>query len=427
MESFLKKDVDMSLKRLLAGVFGSMAIAGSSMFAQDASLYTELEPTTIFSGGVQYLVMRRDSQLSTTTPVIDGPDSASVAFQNTDFRYRSGIRGFLAAETAGARIEAIYSDYGVWASQQQGTLSSGLVFDDGLSGPWSGANSLNTSTFFTAIAAAATPILLPVPASGGESDEFEGLGSVVGFPDDVLTYKTWYNSRLQTIEFNLLTADPASAFQGGIGYSHVQLNETAGVQIDGAFRAIDVNNPNGGLSDGSLIDIGGLVFVGGVQDGFGDETKNLSGLPDTLTLLNVAQTSNNLNGMQGVLRQEIMYYRGIVVDGVLKAGLYHNSTEGSILETYTGVDPVPSGATSSYQRLFSDSKSRTAYVGSVGLQSNIPLSNYWSLMSGYEATVIHGVALGPDQNLGDNGTTYTINTSGTVLVHGCNFGLQFVY
>lgn len=48
----------MSLKRLLAGVFGSMAIAGSSMFAQDASLYTELEPTTIFSGGVQYLVMR---------------------------------------------------------------------------------------------------------------------------------------------------------------------------------------------------------------------------------------------------------------------------------------------------------------------------------------------------------------------------------
>ena len=96
----------MSLKRLLAGVFGSMAIAGSSMFAQDASLYTELEPTTIFSGGVQYLVMRRDSQLSTTTPVIDGPDSASVAFQNTDFRYRSGIRGFLAAETAGARIEA---------------------------------------------------------------------------------------------------------------------------------------------------------------------------------------------------------------------------------------------------------------------------------------------------------------------------------
>lgn len=417
----------MSLKRLLASVFGSMAIAGSSVFAQDASLYTELEPTTIFSGGVQYLVMRRDSQLSTTTPVIDGPDSASVAFQNTDFRYRSGMRGFLAAETAGARIEAIYSDYGVWASLQQGTLSNGLVFDDGLSSSWFGGNSLNTSTFFTAIAAAATPRSMTAPAGRGESDEFEGLGPVAGFLDDVLTYKTWYNSRLQTIEFNLLTADPASAFQGGIGYSHVQLNETAGVQIDGAFRAIDVNSPNEGLSDSSLISTGGLSFVDGVRDGFGDERNNLSGLPDTLTLLNVAQTSNNLNGMQGVLRQEIMYYRGIVVDGVLKAGLYHNSTEGAILESYTGVDPAPSGNTSSYQRLFSDSKSRTAYVGSVGLQSNIPLGNYWSLMSGYEATVIHGVALGPDQNLGDNGTTYTINTSGTVLVHGCNFGLQFVY
>ena len=108
-----QKDVRMSLKRFLAAAVGSLAIAGSSLFGQDPSLYTELEPTTIFSGGVQYLVMNRDTNLSTTAPVINGPDSADVGFQNSDFNYRSGFRAYLAAETAGARIEAIYSNYGL--------------------------------------------------------------------------------------------------------------------------------------------------------------------------------------------------------------------------------------------------------------------------------------------------------------------------
>ena len=69
-----QKDVLMSLKRFLAATVGSLAIAVSSLFAQDPSLYTELEPTTIFSGGAQYLVMNRDSNLCTEARVINGPD-----------------------------------------------------------------------------------------------------------------------------------------------------------------------------------------------------------------------------------------------------------------------------------------------------------------------------------------------------------------
>ncbi len=414
----------MSLKRFLAATVGSLAIAGSSLFAQEPSLYTELEPTTIFSGGVQYLVMNRDTNLSTTARVINGPDSANVGFQNNDFDYRSGFRAFLAVETAGARIEAIYSNYGNWYSIDQGTLNRGLAFDNGVAGagPWAGANSLTRSTFFSPLAIASTP------AFGGEADEFEGLGPNVGFPGDELpTNQTWYNSRLQAFELNVLTADYESTFQYGIGYSNLQLDESAGVEISGVFRASNVGAPNGGLSNASLTGVGGLTFLSGTADGFEDETGNLSGIPDTLTLYRVAQTSNSLNGMQAILQQEVMYYRGIVVNGVLKAGLYHNSAQGSIFEGYTGVDPGPGGDTSSYGRTLSDSRSRAAYVGSVGLQSNIPLSNHWSLIGGYEATMIHGVALGPDQNLGNNGTTYRIDSSGTVLVHGANAGLQFTY
>ena len=301
-------------------------------------------------------------------------------------------------------------------------MTAGLAFDDGIAGPWVGANSLDLSTFFSPLANASTP------AFGGEADEFEGLGPNGGFPGDVLpTYMTWYNSRLQTFELNAITADYESTFQYGIGYSNLQLDESAGVQIVGLLRAADVGGPNNGLSHASLTGVGGLVFLGGTPNGFQDEAGNASGIPDTLTLLRSAQTENNLNGLQAILQQEVLYYRGIVVNGILKGGIYHNSARGSIVESYTGVDPGAGGDTSSYGRSFSDSESRAAYVGTVGLQGNIPLSNNWSLIGGYEATYIHGVALAPEQSLSSNGTVYSIKANGDVLVHGANVGLQFLY
>jgi len=410
----------MSLKRFLAATvssLASLALVGQSLFAQDPSLYSNTEPATIFSGGVQYLIMSRDRNLSTQTPVINGPDSGNVGFLNSDFNFQSGIRAFIAAETAGSRIEGIYSNYGTWSSLSQGSLTQGLAFDNGTAGPWAGANSLTRSTFFSPLAVASTPAL------GGEADEFEGLGPNGAFADPLPTYQTWYSSQLQTFEINVLTADYESTFQYGIGYSNLQLDETAGVRISGVFRASDSAGPNNGLSHASLTGVGGLAFSNGTPNGFQDETGNASGIPDTLTLFREARTDNNLNGVQAILQQEVMYYRGIVVNGTAKAGLYHNSTHGSILERYSGVGDD----TSNYGRSFTDSASTVAFVGSVGLQSNIPISNHWSLIGGYEATFIHGVALAPDQNLGNNGTTYNIDTHGSVLVHGANTGLQFAY
>lgn len=410
----------MSLKRFLAATFSSLAslaVVGQSLPAQDPGLYCETEPATIFSGGIQYLVMNRDSNLSTEAPVINGPDSSNVGFLNSDFSFKSGMRAFLAAEASGARIEGIYSNYGTWHALNQGSLAQGLAFDNGITGPWAGANSLTQSTFFSPLAIASTPAL------GGEADEFEGLGPNGAFADALPTYQTWYKSQLQTFELNLLTADYESTFQYGIGYSNLQLEEAAGVQISGVFRAADVAGPNNGLSHASLTGVGGLAFSGGTPNGFQDETGNISGIPDTLTLFREARTDNNLNGIQAILQQEVMYYRGIVVNGIVKAGLYHNSANGSVLERYSGVGDD----TSNYGRSFSDSASTVAFVGSVGLQSSVPLTNHWSLIGGYEATFIHGVALAPDQNLTGNGTTYSIDTHGNVLVHGANAGLQFAY
>ncbi|MEZ6031865.1 MAG: hypothetical protein R3C17_02140 [Planctomycetaceae bacterium] len=415
----------MSLKRFLAATAGSLAslaIVGQSLIAQDPSLYSELEPETIFSGGVQYLAMTRDSNLSPAPNVINGPDSGNVGFQDSDFNFRSGVRAFLSAESSGARIDAVFSNYGNFTARDRGSLTQGLAFDDGLGTAWAGANSITNSTFFSPLANAATPAL------GGEADEFEGLGPNGGFPGDALpTWQTWYKSQIQAIELNLLTADHESLFQYGIGYANWQLDEAAGVQISGAFRATDTAGPNNGLSHASLTGVGGLGFSGGTPNGFQDETGNASGIPDTLTLFREARTDNNLNGIQAIMQQEVMYYRGIVVNGILKAGVYHNSAHGSILERYSGVDTGPGGDTSNYGRSFSDSASSIAFVGTVGLQSSVPLTNHWSLIGGYEATFINGVALAPDQNLTSNGTTYNINTHGNVLLHGANAGLQFAY
>lgn len=415
----------MSLKRFvaaIAGSFASLALATQPLHGQDPSLYSETAPATIFSGGAQYLIMSRDTKLSSPTNVINGPDAGLTGFGSIDFNYQSGVRGFLAAEANGAKIEAIYSNYGNWHDQNRGSLTQGLAFDNGTIGPWAGANSLSQSTYFSPLAFASTPLL------GGEADEFEGLGPNTGFPADALpTYQTWYNSQMQAIEVNVLTADSCSLFQYGLGYSNFQLSETAGVSITGTFRAADVAAPNSGLSHASLTGVGGLAFAGGTANGFQDEAGNISGIADTLTLFRQAETRNSLNGIQAIFQQEVIYYRGIVVNGVVKAGIYHNSASGAILERYTGVDTSPGGATSRYGRTFTDSRSTVAFVGTVGLQSNVPLSNHWSLIGGYEATFIHGVALAPDQDLGNNGTTYSVNANGDVIVHGANVGLQFAY
>lgn len=118
----------MSLKRFVAAVAGSfatLALCTQPPHGQDQSLYSETAPATIFSGGAQYLIMSRDTKLSSATRVVNGPDSALTGFGNLDFQYQSGFRAFLAAETDGVKMEAIYSHYGKLARYEPGQLDSG--------------------------------------------------------------------------------------------------------------------------------------------------------------------------------------------------------------------------------------------------------------------------------------------------------------
>jgi hypothetical protein len=111
----------MSLKRFvaaIAGSFATLALSAQPLHGQDQSLYSETAPATVFSGGAQYLIMSRDSKLSSPTRVMNGPDAALTGFGNIDFQYQSGVRAFLAAETDGLKMEAIYSIHGANAGLQ---------------------------------------------------------------------------------------------------------------------------------------------------------------------------------------------------------------------------------------------------------------------------------------------------------------------
>jgi hypothetical protein len=267
---------------------------------------------------------------------------------------------------------------------------------------------------------------------GGDADEFEGLGPVGGFADDLPTYSVLYRSIMQSYEVNVVTEDPEARVQIGLGYRHISLDEFASVGIEGSLRAIDVAAPNGGISHNSLITFGGLTHVAGTANGFEDETSNASALPDTLQMFHDARTSNSLNGAQVVLSEQFMYWKGWTIDGIAKAGAYHNQVKASVSETYIGTDPGPGGDSSTYGRTFTDTKSQLAFAGSVGLQSNFPLSDHWSFVSGYEMTYIYGVALSPEQYAGVTGATFvtrTFNadTHGEIIAHGGNAGLQFSY
>ena len=127
-----------------------------------------------------------------------------------------------------------------------------------------------------------------------------------------------------------------------------------------------------------------------------------------------------------------MYWRGWTIDGIVKTGIYHNRAQGSVTEQYTGTDPGAGGDSSTYGRTFSDTKETLAFAGSVGVQSNFPLSNHWSLLAGYDMILIHGVALAPEQYDAIRGTTfvgrvYDVDTHGQIIAHGANVGLQFSY
>lgn len=404
---------------MLAGL--SLSSTAASVMADEPIPYIPAEPATQFTAGVDFLIYTRDVDLQSPSNAIAGPDAGLLRFDSADFERQAGFRAFLSMKADGLRVDAVYSEIGEWDHYRIGRLTSGVSFDDGIGSEWTGANSVNLSTLFPSLHRAATGAL------GGDADEFEGLSPSASFNADTAPlYELLYESEMATFELNAFTIDDESPYRWGLGYRNLELDEVAGVTITGTFRAVDIAAPNGGLSHASLTGPGGMTLLGGVANGFEDETSNPSFASDILAISNNARTSNRMNGIQALLERRVMYWGGWTIDGVLKAGAFHNQARGIIDEVYVGTDPV-SGENSVYGRTLTDSEDCLSFIGSVGFNSYIPLSEHWSFTSGYEGMFLTDVALAPDQNAGVTGGVYNVNSNGHVIIHGGRLGLQFAY
>lgn len=128
-------------------------------------------------------------------------------------------------------------------------------------------------------------------------------------------------------------------------------------------------------------------------------------------------TENRLYGLQ-FGGEAVLWDRGgrLRIDNIVKAGIYGNGSgeQNTVLDTGTG------GVFTA-----SDQGGHVAFVGEVGLYAVFRLNDHLSIRGGYQAMVIEGLALAPDQvAVTDFVVGNGIDAGGNVFYHGALLGIE---
>ncbi|MEI7781459.1 MAG: hypothetical protein WCJ18_05990 [Planctomycetota bacterium] len=111
----------------------------------------------------------------------------------------------------------------------------------------------------------------------------------------------------------------------------------------------------------------------------------------------------------------------IKVNGIGKAGIFYNTAH----QRMAGIDFSSDPATTTLASAVAD---QTAFVGEVGANASLRLTNWLSWRAGYTLFWLSGVATPAGQfsttDLAVDPTKTTINTNGSVLLHGVTTGLE---
>ena len=129
-----------------------------------------------------------------------------------------------------------------------------------------------------------------------------------------------------------------------------------------------------------------------LQSGGGFNDPSLGG--GNLTMLWSGTTSNQLNGLQGVLDGSIFERGRFALDGKLRASLFLNRAHGTIVEQYSQTGG------SVYGRTFTDESDRASFAANVGLSSSIRLAERFYFRTGYEVMFVTNVGMAPSQQQG---------------------------
>lgn len=129
-------------------------------------------------------------------------------------------------------------------------------------------------------------------------------------------------------------------------------------------------------------------------------------------------TGNNLYGAQlGLDAMLWETHRWIRVDGVAKAGVFYNST------AYQRTSLLGDRAFGEFAAV----ADQTAFVGEVGINASVRFTSWLAWRAGYNLFWLSGVSTAAQQLSGTNqppAANTLVNTSGSVLLHGVNTGLE---
>jgi hypothetical protein len=416
--------------------FVALFLAASSLRAQDAAAVEQpagesllpCEPCNPGPCGwfqADWLWTSRAGMWSDTRNFIDGPDATSFsnlpAFSGDNgYRLQGGFR------CGNWIFEGVYSHFGDWESSLN-TNVNGVAFNaSALSGKWAGENSINGSTYFTPIFNAAN-LASPVSAP---TDQL-GLGPSASFPNDAKPVLLAYaHTDFYMTEANVKGADFLFSLFGhgvrlGAGYVNANLNSDAWVMLSGTFR--DVSNSGGAtvsLSNSVLTAAGGggLTLYSGGGTGFTDGTTT-GGTPSQCVFTHQATTRNQFNGAQVLLDGDLLEFHRLDIGLGLKAGIFDNFAEGTVLEIYKETN----NDLSSYARQFSASCHHLAFLGGVGVNAGYHLTDEIVITAGYDVLFLSNLALAQEQVNGISNNWYHVQTDGSALIQSVHTGLEIAF
>lgn len=396
----------------------SLTLSASAL-AQDPASHSiddrNLDWQWRFSADAVYL--RRNNQ-SHGLPVLSGPET--FRFPDVDFNDEYGTRLSLGIMEDDYEFEVTFLTMNNWIDSQNSVLVHGVDFDGDAAYAAAALasqtavdagldpNFVTSGTYFSSLNAAAS--------AAAETDALDFLQAGA-------TFQTKYTADFQDIEANYKQRrQPDRWLRLGLGFRNVKVRENGFAALSGTFGSVDADGVGApgtaGLPSAALTGAG-LTFGTGINDGF------IAG--DTLLFSSRTLTENRLNGVQAIAEMTWLESEYFDLGGFGKAGVYYNDASGSINDQYVG-----SGSNSStYSRTLSDQKGAVAFLGHAGLTGRVHLKRNVSLVAGYEAFYLAGLALAPDQVQAAatpvvGAASLNLRTDGTMFIHGGRVGLEIL-
>lgn len=383
-----------ALLALLTGVVEPAALQAQMFFEADAVFFNRRGGNT----GGAYLL---------------GPDAAVISGPGNS--YEPGYRLVLGGMLDQWQIDAALTQVSPWEGFASGGLTQMVILDDTFGNPVVDPGGLANRLAIPNALFDAAALQFDEQT---ESERLQGGGN--------WTYYDRANYR--DFEINLGSSRNMSPWRFSVGYRHIRYDGRNQFTMSGVFDAIDTadgavfgdltNQPNDALAGTSLIAAG--------MTGFGQFDALATGNgPDTLLYAHRSRADNELNGAQTTFVWRMIDSPWVTIEGIGKAGLFHNNMQASLVETVWGTG----NGTAQYTRSFNDRRTGAAFAGNVGMKAILSLTDYMNLVGGYEFVFLAGLGTPGNQAYG-LGTdtlgarTFRAHNSSDLVIHGGTVGVE---